>query len=102
MPRRLAHSPADRHAGCLHILVIVNSAAISFPFLMVTNTICYLALSMCQEMVHFVQLTESPSFPQYLSSLSSLEAESLTLWIHSILLPGSPEVSYGQVTTFGL
>ena len=70
---------------------------------MVMTTVCYLALSMCQEMVHFVGLTESPSFPQYLSSLSSLETESLTLsWIHSVLLPGSPEVSYGRVTTFGL
>ena len=83
--------------------MIVNSAVISCPFLMATTTICYLALSMCQEMVHFVQLTESPSFPQYLSSLSSLEPEASTLnWTHSVLLPGCPEVSLGQVTTFGL
>lgn len=43
-----------------------------------------LLLSMCQYLVTFVWLTETPTSPQYLSSPSSLQTESLNLsWVPS-------------------
>lgn len=44
----------------------------------------HLLLSMCQCLVTFVWLTETPTSPQYLSSPSSLQTESLNLsWVPS-------------------